>query len=59
MVQCFCSLKRYAYVCIFEQVGNFSDLWAVEGKCSPDFFVIFAIFVVVVDFVYYLSVEFQ
>ena len=27
----------------FEQIGNFSDLWAVESKCSPDFF--FIIFV--------------
>ena len=32
-----CSLKRYAYICVFEQIGNFADLWAVEGKCSPDF----------------------
>jgi hypothetical protein len=32
----------------FEQIGNFSDLWAVEGKYCPDFFVILASFVVVV-----------
>jgi len=50
MVQCCCSLERYAYICIFEQIGNLSDLWAVEGKCSPDFFVILASFFVV-DFV--------
>jgi len=31
MVQCCCSLERYAYICVFEQIGNFSDLWAVEG----------------------------
>jgi len=37
MVQCCCSLERYAYIRIFKQIGNFSDLWAVEGKC-PDFF---------------------
>ena len=57
MVQC-CSLERYAYICVFEQTGNFSDLWAVEGKCSPDFFVILVSFFVA-DFVYYLSVKFQ
>ena len=44
MVQCCCSLERYAYIGIFEQIGNFSDLWAVEGKCSPDFFVILVSF---------------
>ena len=38
MVQCCCSLERYAYICVFEQIGNFSDLWAVESKCSPGFF---------------------
>ena len=44
MVQCFCNLERYAYIRIFEQIGNFSDLWAVKGKCCPDFFVIVASF---------------
>jgi len=37
MVQCCCTLEHYAYIRIFEQIGNFSDLWAVEGKCCPDF----------------------
>jgi len=23
------------------KIGNFSHLWAVEGKCSPDFFLSF------------------
>ena len=50
MVQCSCSLERYAYICVFEQTGNFSDLWAVEGKCSPNLFVILVSFFVV-DFV--------
>jgi len=50
MVQCCCSLERYAYVRVFEQIGNFSDLWAVEGKCSPEFSVILVNFFVV-DFV--------
>jgi hypothetical protein len=50
MVQCCCSLEHYAYIRIFEQIGNFSSLWAVEGKCSPDFFIILASFLVV-DFV--------
>ena len=49
MVQC-SSLERYAYIRIFEQIGNFCDLWAVEGKCSLDFFVILASFFVI-DFV--------
>ena len=44
MVQCCCSPERYAYICIFEQIVNFSELWAVEGKCSPAFFVILASF---------------
>jgi len=48
MVQCCCCLEHYAYSCVFEQIGNFSDFWAVEGKCSPDLFVILVIFVVVV-----------
>jgi hypothetical protein len=50
MVQCCCSLERYAYICVFEEIGNFSDLWAVEVKCIPDLFVILASFFVV-DFV--------
>ena len=37
MVQCCCSLERYAYIRTFEQIDNLSDLWAVEVKCSPDF----------------------
>jgi len=37
MVQCFSRLERYAYICVSEQTGNFSDLWAVEGKCSLEF----------------------
>jgi len=44
MVQCCCSLQRYAFIFIFEQIGNFSDLCAVEIKGIPDFFVILAIF---------------
>jgi hypothetical protein len=47
--RCF-GLERYAYICILEQIGNFSDLWAMEGKCSPDFVVILASFFLV-DFV--------
>jgi len=38
MAQCCCGLERYAYIRIFEQIGNFSDFWAVEGKCGLDFF---------------------
>ena len=44
MVQCSYSLERYASIRIFEQIGNFSELWATEGKCCPDFFVILASF---------------
>ena len=44
MVHCCYSLERYAYICVFEQICNFSDLWAVEGKCSPDFFIILVSF---------------
>jgi len=53
MVQCSYSLERYASIRIFEQIGNFSELWATEGKCCPDFFVILASFFlfVVVEFV--------
>jgi len=50
MVQCCCGLERYACIYIFEEIGNFSDLWAMEGKCRPDFSVILASFFVV-DFV--------
>jgi len=45
-VQYCCGLERYAYVCIVEQTANFSDLWAMEVKCSPDFVVILASFLV-------------
>jgi len=51
MVQCFCCLERYACIRIFEQIGNFSDLWAVEGKCSPDFFFVILASFFVVEFV--------
>ena len=44
MVQCCCSLECYAYIRIFEQIGNFSDLLAVEGKCCPDFFSFLLVF---------------
>ena len=50
MVQYYCSLEGYAYICVFEQICNSSDLWAVEGKCSPDFFIILVSFFV--DFMY-------
>ena len=33
---CF-SFERYAYVCVFEEIGYLSYFWAVVCKCSPDF----------------------
>jgi len=42
----------------FKKLVIFLDLWSVEGKCCPDFFVILASFFVV-GFVYYLSVKLQ
>jgi len=47
MAQCCCCRERYACIRIFEPIGDFSDLLAVEGKCCPDFFVILASFFVV------------
>ena len=52
------SLESYAYICILVQIGDFSDFWAVEGKCSPEFFVILARFFVV-DFVCICQLSFS
>jgi len=50
MVQCCCSLDRYAYNRIFEQIGNFSDFGLWKLNVVQIFFVILASFFVV-DFV--------
>jgi hypothetical protein len=52
----YCSCpKCYAYVGIFEQVGNFSYLWVVVGECSPEF-LFFCFSFCMVSFMLYLSV---
>jgi len=35
--------KCYAYVGIFEQVGDFSYLWAVVGEYRPEFIYFFSV----------------
>jgi hypothetical protein len=36
-VLCYCcSFEYYTYVCIFEQIGDFSYFWAMVCECGPD-----------------------
>ena len=56
LMYCSCS-KCYAYVGIFEQVGDFSYLWAVVGECSPEF-LFFLFSFCTVCFMLHLSVYF-
>ena len=50
-----CIFEGYVYVCVFEQVSDFSYFWAVVGECSPDFFVFF-FSLGMINFVLYLPV---
>ena len=38
LVKCSCGPKGYAYVGVFEQIGDFSCLWSMKGERSPVFF---------------------
>jgi hypothetical protein len=38
---CFYCPKGYAYVGIFEEIGDFSYLWAIVTEIGPDFFLSF------------------
>jgi len=50
--------KSYTYIGVFEQIGDFSYLWAVVGECSPEIldhsiqFMYGGFFVAFVGFIY-------
>ena len=57
LVQCCSNLERYAYIGVFQQIGNFSYLGAIVSKCGPDL-VVFLLSLCVTGFVLYLLVKF-
>jgi len=56
-MHCSCCPECNGYVGIFEQVENFSCLWAVVVECSPEFIFFLSSFCTV-GFMLYLSVYF-
>jgi hypothetical protein len=57
LVQCCSNLERYAYIGVFQQIGNFSYLGAMVSKCGPDL-VVFLLGLCVTGLVMYLSLKF-
>jgi hypothetical protein len=55
LFQCCCSLERYSYSGVSEQICDSSYFWTMVCECGPDF--VFILFVCVISFGLYLVVK--
>jgi len=57
LLYCVCASESDVYVCMFKEIGKFSDFWAVVCKCCPFFcfLLLFFLFDICAFFVFVFS----